>query len=175
MKIKFLKAIYAVILCTVVVGFPSFLLWSTADDNKKIAQLQSENELLKTRVKQETDYIEVNSKFVFKETETVRHTLKDITVTSYNNHSSQTDTTPNITATNRPVREGIVAVSPDLLKKGTAHYGDLLYISCFDKWYLIEDTMNSRFERRVDVFLFDKQESLKINKKCDIEILHYTK
>lgn len=144
-------------------------------DNQRL-QMQNKELLEQLETKKEIQKsIEIQNKFIFAETETVRHALKDITVTSYNNHSSQTDSTPNITATNRPVREGMVAVSPDLLKKGIAHYGDLLYISCFDKWYLIEDTMNSRFERRVDIFLFDKQESLKINKKCDIEILHYTK
>lgn len=147
------------------------------DKIKEKKLIQQNNELkvqLETKIEQQTEIV-IQSKFNFAETETIWHTLKDITVTSYNNHSSQTDSTPNITATNRPTREGMVAVSPDLLKKGIAHYGDLLYISCFDKWYLIEDTMNSRFERRVDIFLFDKQESLKINKKCDIEILHYTK
>lgn len=154
------------------------MLFTMVIDKKEEKKLIKQNNELKaqleTKIEQQTEIV-IQSKFNFAETETIRHTLKDITITSYNNHSSQTDSTPNITATNRPVREGMVAVSPDLLKKGIAHYGDLLYISCFDKWYLIEDTMNSRFERRVDIFLFDKQESLKINKKCDIEILHYTK
>ena len=40
------------------------------------------------------------------------------------------------------------------------------------QWYVVEDTMNKRFERRLDIFLFSKEESLKINKKCNIEIIH---
>lgn len=117
----------------------------------------------------------VDSKFDLTKAEYVKRVFKDVTVTSYNNSEEQTDGTPNVTASNRPVREGIVAISQDFLNKGYAKYGDLIYISCFDKWFVIEDTMNKRFEKRLDVFLFDKKESLKINKKCGIEIIHYTR
>lgn len=110
--------------------------------------------------------------------ENVEHTkrvLTGVTITSYNNHENQTDDTPNITATNRPVREGMVAVSKDFLTNNWAKYGDLVYIDCFNRWYVIEDVMNQRFEKRMDIFLFDKAESLKINKTCNIEIVHITK
>ncbi len=73
------------------------------------------------------------------------------------------------------VREGIVAVSYDFINKGLIHYGDLLYIDCFSKWYLVEDTMNKRFTKRVDIFLFDKEKSNKINKKCNIKVIHINK
>lgn len=121
------------------------------------------------------DIITITSTFDISQSEYIKRVLKDITVTSYNNHENQTDNTPNITATNRPVREGMVATSRDLIKNGLIHYGDLVYIDCFEKWFIVEDTMNQRFEKRLDVFLFDKKESLKINKKCNIEILHYTR
>lgn len=142
----------------------------------QVNTVQEINKNLQEKVdKLQTEDIIITSMFKPNLTDTVRYDLKDVTVTSYNNLTSQTDNTPNITATNRPVREGIVAVSPDLLKKGIVHYGDLLYISCFDKWYVVEDTMNPRFEKRIDVFLFDKQESLKINKKCNVKVVHFLK
>lgn len=119
--------------------------------------------------------ITITSTFDLSQPEYTKRVLKDVTVTSYNNHEDQTDATPNVTATNRPIREGVIAASRDLLKNGIIHYGDLVYIDCFDKWYIVEDTMNQRFERRLDVFLFDKKESLKINKKCSIEVIHYNK
>lgn len=119
--------------------------------------------------------IEVTHKFNLTGAEYTKKVMNNITVTSYNNIENQTDDTPNVTATSRPVREGMVAVSRDFLNKGWAHYGDLVYIDCFDKWFVVEDTMNQRFEKRMDVFLFDKKESLKINKKCGVEILHITK
>lgn len=135
---------------------------------------KSDKELHKLTVKN-SDIITITSTFDISQPEYIKRVLKNITVTSYNNHENQTDNTPNITATNRPVREGIVAVSRDLIKNGLIHYGDLVYIDCFEKWFIAEDTMNQRFEKRLDVFLFDKKESLKINKKCNIEILHYTR
>ena len=119
--------------------------------------------------------IEVIHKFDLTGAEYTKKVMNSIIVTSYNNIENQTDDTPNVTATSRPVREGIVAVSRDFLTKGWAHYGDLVYIDCFDKWFVVEDTMNQRFEKRMDVFLFDKQESLKLNKKCGVEIVHITK
>ena len=119
--------------------------------------------------------IEIPQKYNLNDTEHTRRVLKDITITSYNNHSNQTDDSPNITATNRPVRENMVAASFDLLNKGLVHYGDLIYIDCMKQWYVVEDTMNRRFERRLDIFLFSKEESLKINKKCNIEVVHINK
>ena len=119
--------------------------------------------------------VTVPQKYNLTNTEYVKRVLNNIQITSYNNHANQTDDSPNITATNRPVRENMVAASFDLLNKGMVHYGDLVYIDCMKQWYVVEDTMNRRFERRLDIFLFDKNESLKINKKCNIEVLHISK
>ena len=123
----------------------------------------------------QTPIINIQQTFDLTGVEYTKKVMTDVTVTSYNNHANQTDDTPNITSTLRPVREGIVAVSKDFLNNNWAKYGDLIYVDCFNKWYIIEDTMNPRFEKRIDIFLFDKQESLKIHKKCKIEIIHITK
>ena len=122
-----------------------------------------------------TPIIKVENTFNLTGVEYTKRVLNDVTVTSYNNHVNQTDDTPNITATNRPVREGMVAVSKDFISNGWVKYGDLIFIDCFGKWFIAEDAMNNRFEKRLDVFLFDKSESLKIHKKCGIEIVHITK
>ena len=119
--------------------------------------------------------IEVAQTFDLTGAEYTRKVMQDVHITSYNNHTNQTDDTPNVTSTSRPVRDGIVAVSRDFLNKGWAKYGDLVYIDCFNRWYLIEDTMHERHTKHIDVFLFDKSESLKVNKKCGIEIIHITK
>ena len=119
--------------------------------------------------------ITISQKYDLNGTEYIKRVLNDVTITSYNNHMEQTDDSPNITSTNRLVRENMVAVSPDLISKGIIKYGDLIYIDCMKQWYVAEDTMSKRFEKRLDIFLFDKQESLKINKKCNIEIIHVTK
>ena len=125
--------------------------------------------------KQQDNIITINNTFNLINAEYTERVFKDIVITSYNNESSQTDDSPNVTATNRGVREGIVAVSYDFINKGQIHYGDLLYIDCFNKWYLVEDMMNKRFTKRVDIFLFDKEKSNKINKKCNIKVIHINK
>lgn len=164
---------YCISLLLMVMG----LMLICISDVSKIDKLNTEIEHLQNTIKlQETQkIIKIDTKFDLTNAEYLKYSLKDITITSYNNHANQTDDSPNITATNRPVREGIVAASPDLINKGIIKYGDLVYIDCFNKWYTVEDTMNKRFERRLDIFLFDKDESLKINKKCGVEIIHYTK
>ena len=157
------------------IGFGLLLLVSLCAGS--LITLYCQDEKVREVIK-EVDHsliIEIPQKYNLKGSEYTRRTLNNITVTSYNNHTNQTDDTPNITATSRPVRENMVAASFDLLNKGLAHYGDLVYIDCMKQWYVIEDTMNKRYERTLDIFLFDKEESLKINKKCNIEIVHITK
>lgn len=122
-----------------------------------------------------TPIIKIENTFNLTGVEYIKRVFNNILITSYNNHTNQTDDTPNITSTSRPVREGMVAVSRDFLNNGWVKYGDLVYIDCFDKWYIIEDTMHERHTKHIDIFLFDKNESIKINKKCNIEIIHITR
>lgn len=140
-----------------------------AKHNKQIKEVIKEVEVDHSLI------IEVPQKYNLAGAEYTKRILNGITITSYNNHTNQTDDSPNITATSRPVRENMVAASFDLLNKGFVHYGDLVYIDCMKQWYVVEDTMNKRFERTLDIFLFNKEESLKINKKCNIEIIHISK
>lgn len=123
----------------------------------------------------ESPIINLSETFNLNGIEHTKQIINGVKITSYNNHVNQTDDTPNITATNRPVREGIIAVSRDFLTKGIIKYGDLVYIDCFDAWYVAEDTMHERFNKHIDIFLFDKNESLKINKTCNIQIVHITR
>ena len=161
------KSIFVGISCSFVVGFIlAFYVWSHwlyEEPKEKIIEVP------------ESLVINIPQKYNLNGTEYTKRVLNDIHITSYNNHENQTDESPNITSTNRPVRENMVASSYDLLNKGFIHYGDLVYIDCMKQWYVVEDSMNKRFERRLDIFLFDKNESLKINKKCNIEIIHINK
>lgn len=120
-----------------------------------------------------SNIIYVESKYDLSKAEYSERVIRDVAVTSYNNDINQTDDTPNVTASNRPVREGMVAVSRDFLSY--VKYGDLIYVDCFDRWFIVDDTMNKRFTKRIDIFLFDRKESLKINKKCDVKVVHITK
>lgn len=140
----------------------------------KDAEIKPKVEYIATK-QDNNNIITISNTFNLSNAEYTERIFKDVIITSYNNDPAQTDDSPNVTATNRGVREGIVAVSYDFINKGLIHYGDLLYIDCFSKWYLVEDTMNKRFTKRVDIFLFDKEKSNKINKKCNIKVIHINK
>ena len=82
----------------------------------------------------------------------------DVTVTAYSSTPGQTDSTPFITASNTRVREGIIAVSRDLLLRFTPgaplHYGDLVELEGVGV-FRVEDTMNPRYKKRVDIWFPD--------------------
>ncbi len=88
--------------------------------------------------------------------------------TAYNSHESQTDATPNITATGATTRFGIIAVSRDLLEADIP-YGSLVRIRDLGGYYngrgagrfqellegqvfVVEDTMHERKRGQVDVW-----------------------
>lgn len=103
-----------------------------------------------------------------------------VTVTVYNPVIEQCDTTPLITADNseidlKKLKQGKlkwVAVSRDLLKNGKVKYGGKVRLKCKDKnlsgVYIVHDTMNPRWEKRVDILAhqdirtYGKQENVEI-------------
>lgn len=91
--------------------------------------------------------------------------LDKITITSYNNEPKQTDSSPNIMASNRLVYEGAVAISRDLKTKYNLKWGDLIYIDTLQRYFVIEDLMNERFKNRIDIFSFNKDWSLRLHLK----------
>jgi hypothetical protein len=84
------------------------------------------------------------------------------TVTMYNNLSWQTDSTPNITASNSQVREGIVA-------NNCLEFGTLVEIG--GKTYIVEDRLNARFNNCCecfDIFSFDLKEAIQYGRQQKI-------
>jgi 3D (Asp-Asp-Asp) domain-containing protein len=61
------------------------------------------------------------------------------------------------TATGENVSELGVAISQDFIKDGTIHYGDCLYIDGVG-FRLVNDCLNSRYNKSVDVFVYTKRE-----------------
>ncbi len=74
-----------------------------------------------------------------------------VTVTGYNSTKEQTDSTPRITAINTDCREGIVAVSRDLMERGWT-FGSKIWLEGYGV-YTIEDVMNSRHRNHVDIWM----------------------
>ena len=90
-----------------------------------------------------------------------------VTVTAYSSTPAQTDSTPFITASNTRVRDGIVAMSRDLLRRYTPDapfaYGDSVQV--LGRVYVVEDTMNRRWSRRIDIWFPDSLQALEFGKQ----------
>ena len=82
---------------------------------------------------------------------------KELTVTAYSPRPQETDSTPFITASNSPVRPGIVAVSRDLFDAGWV-FGRKVYIKGLGV-YTIDDLMHERKTAQIDVFVYDAAEA----------------
>jgi len=106
-----------------------------------------------------------------------------VTVTSYNSLVGQTDSTPNITATGTRTRYGVVAVSRDLVR--AYGYGAKLKIVSWNRIngcnpniipantvFIIEDTMNARFSRKIDIWLPTRTQSINFG-KCIAKVQIY--
>ena len=89
--------------------------------------------------------------------------FKNIRLTHYQNLVEQTDIAPNITASGRVVYEGSVAVSQDFLINKNVNYGDIVYIEKLGGFFTIEDCMNERFKKAIDIFTFSKNSDLAKN------------
>lgn len=78
-----------------------------------------------------------------------------VTVTGYSSTPGQTDSTPFTTASMTRVRRGVLALSRDLLREFTPGapfgYGDVVEIKGVGRFH-VEDTMNSRYRKRADIW-----------------------
>jgi 3D (Asp-Asp-Asp) domain-containing protein len=91
-----------------------------------------------------------------------------VTLTTYKASESETDSTPNITASGfkitNPNKHKIIAVSRDLKKK--YKFGQKVRITGAGKYngtYRVHDVMNKRYKKRIDILIGhnDKQTKLK--------------
>jgi 3D (Asp-Asp-Asp) domain-containing protein len=86
------------------------------------------------------------------------HLVARVTCTAYTSRICETDSTPNITASNKQTRAGYVALSRDLLAPFTPgapfDFGDRIELIGLGT-FQVEDTMAERWERRVDIWFPD--------------------
>jgi 3D (Asp-Asp-Asp) domain-containing protein len=83
-----------------------------------------------------------------------------VVVTAYNPLESQTDSTPHLTASNKLVRPGIVALSRDLEEEFGFTFGDTVVIQGIGS-FVFEDRMHKRWRRRVDILMFSREDARK--------------
>lgn len=84
--------------------------------------------------------------------------LIPVVVTAYNPEASQTDKTPTITASNKKVKEGMIALSRDIEKKYGFKFGDDVFLLGLGR-FIFEDRMNKRWTNRVDILMFSEKKA----------------
>jgi 3D (Asp-Asp-Asp) domain-containing protein len=77
-----------------------------------------------------------------------------VKVTAYNPLRSQTDNSPLITASNKRVRVGMVALSRDLEGEFDFRFGDTVYLYGLGR-FVFEDRMHRRKRRHVDILMLN--------------------
>ena len=92
-----------------------------------------------------------------------------VTLTTYKASESETDSTPNITASGfkitNPKKHRIIAVSRDLKKK--YKFGQKVRITGAGKYngtYRVHDVMNKRYRNRIDILIGHKDKQTKLKK-----------
>jgi len=102
-----------------------------------------------------------------------------VTLTIYSPSTSQTDSTPNLTAsgfkidTTNPSKHRIIAVSRDLKKKGWG-FGKKVRIKKAGKFngvYTIRDLMNKRHKNRIDILVDDEEKPVKL-KNVEVTLIN---
>lgn len=102
-----------------------------------------------------------------------------VTLTNYYPSESETDSTPNITASgfkidvSNPDKHKIIAVSRDLKRKGWK-FGKKVRIKKAGKYngvYTIRDIMNKRYNKRIDVLVGDAHSPIKL-KNVEVTLIN---
>lgn len=89
--------------------------------------------------------------------------VRDVTVTAYNPQTDQCDADPLIAASMRKVRTGTIAVSRDLFNQGWV-FGRKVRIEGYGI-FEINDLMNKRYTKRIDIFMWDEGEARQFGSK----------
>ena len=87
-------------------------------------------------------------------------TVYEVKVTGYSSSRDQCDADPFTTASNKQVRDGIVALSRDLLRRynpdAPFDWGDRVHIEGVGE-FVVEDSMNARYRHRADIWFPDRR------------------
>lgn len=157
---------------------PSAALDEARANSRMITQLQESVDLLETRVGQVLDEvlrsplcqdIPAKPNQTYYPVSSVRYI--PVVVTAYNPIECQTDSTPYLTASNKPVRPGIVALSRDLEEEIGFVFGDTVVLEGLGS-FIFEDRMNKRWKRRVDILMSSREDAKKFGRKHSYLVVH---
>ena len=144
----------AVLLCVAVMGVT--LQENAIKAEKLEKELQTTQYMAEVRKK-----LLAESKLVQEAIE-ARKDVLDVVVTAYNPEVEQCDADPFIAASLRRVRPGTIAVSRDLFDAGWV-FGKKVRIDGIGI-FEINDLMNARYEKRIDIFMWDRSQAVSFGK-----------
>ena len=108
------------------------------------------------------DYLFIDYNLDIRSYEKITHKVDKIT--AYNPVVNQTDAQPLTTASNRPVYEGCIAISQDIVNKYKLKFGDLVFIPSLNRTYIYEDKMaygrkpgERVITNTIDVFMYNTE------------------
>lgn len=84
----------------------------------------------------------------------------EVTVTAYTASPEETNSEPWFTADMSLSRVGMIAVSRDLLNVYGLEYGDTVILDGYGA-FMVHDTMNKRYNKRVDIMMAHKKSAIK--------------
>lgn len=82
-----------------------------------------------------------------------------VTVTAYSPTEEECDSDPYITAYQKPVREGTIAISRDLEKELGWRAGDRIHLNGLGV-FEVNDRMSLKWRKRVDIFFHDTEKAV---------------
>jgi 3D (Asp-Asp-Asp) domain-containing protein len=83
-----------------------------------------------------------------------------VKITAYSARACETDSTPNITASNKHVKVGYVALSRDLESDYNLRFGDKIHVYDIGT-FEFQDRMHRRKKRQIDIFMHSTRKALK--------------
>lgn len=87
-----------------------------------------------------------------------------VTVTAYSPTEDECDSDPFITAYQKPVREGTIAISRDLENEFGWREGDRVHLAGLGV-FEVNDRMASKWKKRVDIFFNDTEKAISFGVK----------
>jgi len=94
---------------------------------------------------------------------------RPLVFTAYNALVGQTDDTPNITASNKEIFPGVLALSRELIQRygygGNIQYGDKVWVVVPMQ---VEDTMHKRWRGRGDVYMLNYDQARQFGRRSGI-------
>ena len=98
------------------------------------------------------------------------HAVLPVKMTAYSARACETDSTPNITASNKRVKEGYIALSRDIEKKFRLRFGDKVYVKGIG-FFEFQDRMHRRKKRQIDIFMHSTKRALKFGVQKELILI----